>query len=908
MKLSKKNLQLLVVPGAVSLFILLLALPPLSLLTGLDKSLFDFLLGLKASPPVSDRVVHLDVDDLAIDKVGRWPWPRSLMADGLVTLREMGLSNVVFDIEYVNPSPPGVNSPYLEQDLKREFSQTFSDLGSNISDLFTAIQSKQLTLKQAVGPTNELVAGVPKLGDDLYASTKKVAIDNDLYLGQAMAYFGAATITLNRQSAPPNPSDTEHKKLLDLAASRFSRSFSGQESRPPLYHDFYVPLKELTARAKSAGLTNVTIDPDGKRRRIRLFENVNGHWYAQLGFVAALELLGHPQVEISDNQVTLKDAKLADGTVKTLEIPLDSDGAMLIHWLKTDFLPSFSHVSFYQVIDLQNRENRLVQVLQDLGRRDSWKAWNRDNEAQGLLDAYDAWKALREKALVSGAEEAVKASVQAKESWLKAVDQFVGGSTPAALQKVVADQQNASKGDQKELWGTEAANLKQTLDNLTNELAKYKQARHDLSARVSGRLAFLGVVGTGTSDLGTTPFYTGYPLVGTHANVANTILSGKFLTETPSWWSLLLVPFLGFGVVFLLRNLPPLTQNLTGFGVVIAFLGLGVGLFLFYGFFVAMAAPLLVMFLSFVVYSLVRFFGTEQEKSFLRKAFSTYLSGDVIDEIVTDPGKLKLGGDQKWMTAMFTDVKGFSTISEKLTPTGLVHLLNEYLSGMSDLILNEKGTIDKYEGDAIIAFFGAPLDLPDHAGRACLAAIRMRQLEERLNPGFLERGLSPTPLMTRIGINTGEMVVGNMGTERKMNYTIMGNAVNLSARLEGVNKQYGTWILTTEFTAKEAGSDYLFRRLDQVRVVGINTPVRLMNLLGLKSEEGEAGAALVDGFHAALDLFEARQWPQAAAAFKAVADQFPDDGPAKIYAKRSQEFMAKAPAQDWDGVFNLTEK
>ena len=908
MKLSKKSLQLLLVPSLVSLFVLLLAMPPLFLLDGLDKSFFDLLLRLKVSPPVSERIVHLDVDDTAIDKVGDWPWPRSLMADGLVTLRELGLSHVVFDIEYVNPSPPGVNRPYLEQDLRRAFTQTFSDLGSNISDLFTAIQSRQLTLKQSVDPANELVTDAPKLGDALYALTQKVAIDNDLYLGQAMAYFGATTITLNGQTAPNGLKDAEHQKLLDLAASRFSLSFSGHESRPPLYSDFYAPLRDLVIRAQSAGLTNVTLDTDGKRRRIRLFENVNGLWYGQLGFVAALELLGQPKVEISDNRVTLKDARLADGTTKTLEIPLDFDGNMLIHWLKTDFLQSFNHVSFYQVIDLQTREDRLVQVLQDLGRRDSWKAWSRDNEAQALLDAYDGWKDLRGKALVSGTNEAVNASVQAKESWLKTVDQFVAGPTPADLQRVVADQRDASRGDQKDLWNAEAGNLKLTLDNLTKEWTTYQKARQELRARVDGRLAFLGFTGTGTSDLGTTPFQTRYPLVGTHANVANTILSGKFLTETPIWWSLVLVPFLGFGVVFLLRNLPPLTQNLMGFGVVIAFLGLGVVLFLFFGVYVAMAAPVLVIFFSFIIYSLVRFFGTEQEKSFLRKAFSTYLSGDVIDEIVTDPGKLKLGGDQKWMTALFTDVKGFSTISEKLTPTGLVQLLNEYLSGMSDLILNEKGTIDKYEGDAIIAFFGAPLDLPDHARRACLAAIRMRQMEATLNPGFLERKMTPNPLMTRIGINTGEMVVGNMGTERKMNYTIMGNAVNLSARLEGVNKQYGTWILTTEFTAKEAGEDFLFRRLDQVRVVGIDTPVRLMNLLGLRSEEGEAGAALVEGFHAALDLFEARDWVRAEKAFLELADRFPQDGPSQLYAKRCQEFAKKGPPPDFDGVFNLTEK
>ncbi len=163
-------------------------------------------------------------------------------------------------------------------------------------------------------------------------------------------------------------------------------------------------MKDLTLRAKGAGLTNVWIDPDGKRRRIRLFENVGGKWYAQLGFAAALELLGRPPVEVSDEAVTLKDIKVADGSTRPLRIPLDDQGMMLIHWQKTAFKDSFTHVSFYYVIDLAAREGRVVETLEDLARRDSWKVWNGDNAAQGLVDSYDSWKVLRDKALDAGTE------------------------------------------------------------------------------------------------------------------------------------------------------------------------------------------------------------------------------------------------------------------------------------------------------------------------------------------------------------------------------------------------------------------------------------------------------------------------------------------------------------------------
>jgi class 3 adenylate cyclase len=292
----------------------------------------------------------------------------------------------------------------------------------------------------------------------------------------------------------------------------------------------------------------------------------------------------------------------------------------------------------------------------------------------------------------------------------------------------------------------------------------------------------------------------------------------------------------------------------------------------------------------------------------LRKAFSTYLSGDVVEEIIADPTRLQLGGIQRRMTAVFTDIKDFSTISERLKPDDIVQLLNQYLSAMSDVILRKKGTIDKFVGDAIITFFGAPLELDDHAFRACSSAILMKRLEAGMNKKLLDEGLTAEPLLTRIGINSGEMVAGNMGTERKMNYTIMGSAVNLAARLEGVNKQYGTWILATEDTIKECGDGILARRLDRVRVVGIHEPVRIYEVLELSADASTEQRERVELFHTALELFEKREWEAARAAFERVFVHSPADGPARYYIDRCGKFLEAPPKVDWDGVYNLTEK
>jgi class 3 adenylate cyclase len=292
----------------------------------------------------------------------------------------------------------------------------------------------------------------------------------------------------------------------------------------------------------------------------------------------------------------------------------------------------------------------------------------------------------------------------------------------------------------------------------------------------------------------------------------------------------------------------------------------------------------------------------------MRQAFSTYLSEDVVEEVISDPARMQLGGINRHMTALFSDIKGFTGIAEKLMPGHLVDLLNHYLSTMSDIILEQKGTIDKYQGDSIVSFFGAPLELDDHALRACTAGIMMKRIEGEVNRYVLENGISPSPLLTRIGINTGEMVVGNMGTQKKMNYTIISNAVNLASRLEGVNKQYGTWVLASESTIQETKGKLLTRRLDRIRVVGINEVVRIHEILELKADASDALFEQIYLFHKALDLFEARNWKDAETAFDQVLKLNPNDGPSKHFLERCRQYLEFPPASDWDGIFNITEK
>jgi adenylate cyclase len=335
------------------------------------------------------------------------------------------------------------------------------------------------------------------------------------------------------------------------------------------------------------------------------------------------------------------------------------------------------------------------------------------------------------------------------------------------------------------------------------------------------------------------------------------------------------------------------------------------GLLLFFiitGVYPRMVSPVLSTLIVFVVFTVLNFLRTAREKNFIRNAFTRYVSKEVISELIADPSKLNLGGEEKKLTALFTDIKGFSGFSELLTPPELVRLLNSYFTEMGDIILQLNGTLDKYVGDAIVSFFGAPIPLPQHAHNACLAAIRMKKIEKIMNEHIAAEKLSPKPLFTRIGVNTGDMLVGNMGSQDKLNYTIMGHHVNLASRLEGVNKQYGTWILISEQTYKEGGQAFLTRRLDRVRVMGITTPVRLYELIDEKSQVRPETFEVVELFHSGLESFEKQKWDEARGFFKQALKLDKDDAPSQVYVKRCQDFKKKPPAANWDGVFSLTSK
>jgi adenylate cyclase len=318
-------------------------------------------------------------------------------------------------------------------------------------------------------------------------------------------------------------------------------------------------------------------------------------------------------------------------------------------------------------------------------------------------------------------------------------------------------------------------------------------------------------------------------------------------------------------------------------------------------------APVLATGLSYSGTEAVLFVTERQEKARIRGMFSQYVASSVVDELIQHPELLTLGGQERVVTVLFSDLAGFSGVSEKVTPTELVALLNEYLTAMTDIVLEEGGIIDKYQGDALMAEFGVPVPMKDPAKAACRAALRMQDQLVHMREAWARSG--KPPLEARVGINTGIVLVGNLGSRRIMDYTVMGDHVNLGSRLEGTNKVYGTKIMVSEFTWDEVKDDFVGRELDWIAVKGKSKGVGVFELLATREQGVSAEtSALVSGYAEALALYRARCFGEALTAFRALAERHPTDGPTRLMASRCSEYLDRPPPESWDGVYEMTVK
>ncbi len=408
----------------------------------------------------------------------------------------------------------------------------------------------------------------------------------------------------------------------------------------------------------------------------------------------------------------------------------------------------------------------------------------------------------------------------------------------------------------------------------------------------------LGASASGLLDLRPTPVGRVYPGVELHATMLDNLISGDFLAEAPKWSCVLTVLLLSILSSILVVSGKKAWQSALVAGVFLPIPGI-IGFAAYpMGYWWPIILHQAAVTASVAGGVFINYSREGRQRAFIKKAFRYYLSPAVIEKILQDPAKLELGGERRELTIFFSDLQGFSSISERLDPHSLTTLLNDYLSDMTDIILEEGGTLDKYEGDAIIAFWNAPADQPDHARRACRAAIRCQMKLEERRDEFLQR--TGASLHARIGINTGPVVVGNMGSRKRFDYTVLGDAANLASRLEGANKVFGTFTMVSEATWSRTGGEFSGRELGLLRVVGRKTPVRVYEPVGPHDSDTEKE---LEPFRRALEAYYARD----PAGALAILSGLPDDPAARAYAARCQS-LADHPDSPWDIVWNLKEK
>ena len=425
---------------------------------------------------------------------------------------------------------------------------------------------------------------------------------------------------------------------------------------------------------------------------------------------------------------------------------------------------------------------------------------------------------------------------------------------------------------------------------------------------LKGKIVMVGATAIGIYDMRVTPFESIFPGLEIHANTLENILSENYI-QHPDW-----IPLIDMFIIFIsgillgiiLPGFQIIGATITIFIMFLSHIFLGYYLFAIHGVILNIVYPVFVMLLIYMEISVYSYFMESRQKAFIKDAFSRYLAPSVVKKLIDSPESLVLGGEERYITAFFSDVQGFTSISEKLSPTEIAGLLNEFLTEMTDIILKYEGTVDKYEGDAIIAFFGAPNYIENQAEVACRVCIEMQKKLVELRKKW--KAEQRPQMKMRIGMCTGFAVVGNMGSKSRMDYTMIGDTVNTAARLEGANKLYGSYTIISETTAMEAGTNIILRELDLILTVGKKKPIKIYEIIGLRNDIDEKTSHALTYFNTGLELYRKQNWIQAIEFFDKTLELIPDDEPSKAMKKRCNEYKENPPDKNWGGVYTSKVK
>lgn len=931
--------------------VLVVAACSLLLFTKMDSKIND--LFMRALPPLEENreVLLVNIDDNLIDETGVWPLTRNIYADMLITMKELGAEAFISDLSFVDNSPMQVDQEYLNDDLPRYVDQDFAEIDESVGNAITSLADGTTDPETADDLYFQLVDENEGIKNRLKTSILSATKNYDTALANALKFFGNSYLTLWMQVGY-DMRGVDMVYLNDYLA--LNNVVSDGDTKTPEFYSVQPAIDVLIKSSASAGFVNADPDSDGYLRRLNLVTKFRGRYYGQLVFVPILHHYGDPQVIVSDSSITLKDARISDTETRDIVIPRGEDGKVIVKFPKKKY-HDYNQISAWNIYRISFMEKKLVKNLKNMGDQGYFMNWDGDETP---IDIYDSVEFIREE-LYNGESEdyTFETYMEYLNSFYDVTEEFLNGGYQEGLIEV-------AEGN----------------DVLIDEINAYfkacrsfmtdlRKAREETGAVLKDALCVVGTTASSTTDYGLITYQEKYPNVGVHATMANQLLSREFVDDAPWWLSVVIALIVCYFYVFICFKIKtPGRKLLLGLAVLIVAVGGILAAFVITKTYLGVAVPMISMGVTFVVMTSISLISTSKEKKFIQDKFGAYVAPEIVDELVKHPETATVGGDSKHITALFSDVKTFSGFTETVNNVAtksveehnqdirdgkfpmeevlsddevamkgaakgaekLVAYLNDYLGALSDAIMKEHGTIDKYVGDEIVSFFGAPIDDADHAWNACVAGIRMLQAEAQYNreheselPINPKTG-KPFYLNSRVGINTGDMVVGNMGTARKLNYTVMGNNVNLASRLEGTNKAYNSWIMCSESTWKEAtarphSDELIARRFDCVQVVNVVQPVQIYNILGLKSELPTEQVEAAEIFNKGIEWYlkgkdtpdlkkDPEDLKKAYAYFKKASECFPGDRSSEIFMQRCVFFLQNGLPPKWDGVYTMTSK
>ena len=866
-------------------------------------------------PEMDPRLGTIEIDDRTLEVEGRWQnWTREEYVDVVSILGHYGAERVGFDIYFPDPVTKIVT--------ERQIRKLPNVDAKGIEGLLANADYDSRFARAIMEADNVYLAQYLNVVDAEHGGIEQELIFSELDEEQIIA------LEEIREDSP--------KLMVPVEASTLTKATG-----------FEPPIPVLRRAARGYAYAQTTEDFDGSRRRYPVVFQYKDVLFPSIALRIACDQLKVPLSEVQvwpGDKVLLPDAQDENGNKQDIVIPIDPDGTMNVNWvgLWEETFVRYPHIKLREVSKRKSREELLEKIKEIVASDKSIKP-NRlpsvlakfgYTDKKNVIDALKTW--VRARAIES---EAIKQPDKtAKEFWMS---KGVEDPQPAQLemynqihlnnvvaQKVKADPTIDFMALKKELSTYDSSDIEQSFyyikKNLVNgDLSDKARPLYFYPYQVveglaltpfelKGKILFYGQTSTGSTDLSVIPFQGNYPMVGIYSNVLNTIFTENFISRMAVWQRIVVVILLGLVMSLIIPRLKVLQGALLIVSLTLFFGGISIVSFK-YGYWLEVVGPILTINLGYLVLTIYGYIIKEREKEFVQGAFGHYLSPAVVDQIMANPDMVnQLGGEERNMSAFFSDIASFSTISECLEPAQLVDFINGYLTEMCDIIEGYGGTIDKFEGDAIVAFFGAPIYYDDHASRAIMASIdqqeKLIELRERWNqpkaiPPRLEelrdRWLSQGRTFggVRIGVTAGPMIVGNMGSRSRTDYTMMGDTVNLAARFESGSKAYGqsVGIMVNDAIYDQVSDLVEGRKLDLIQVVGKEEPVTGYEILTRKGNLTPEMSEVLDLYNKGMDAFWAYEFIEARALFEKALKIVPTDGPSAVYADRCEEFALNKP-------------